>query len=124
MYINNELFNQLICLIYTTPYENIDWNSIKSVIQHITEIPEFYLILYNIYTASIYTNILYLYKNNIYVGCPGNYAKSFVSFLGMPSFMNKVILNKFIHTAIYGCSYCKCNFPYCEFKEEMIISLR
>jgi hypothetical protein len=121
MYNNIEMYDMLIRLIYSHSYENINWEYIKLVVGSIKENPNLNQILYKIYTASIYTNILHLCNNHIYVGCPGNYAKGVMSFLGLPEFMDRMLINNFIYTAIYERTFCKCGYQFCEFKEHMII---
>ena len=112
----SQIFEGLISAIYITPYENVDWNSIKNVVSTLFYIPEYYNYLSGIYTASIYNNILYLYNNSIYVGCPGNFAKGVVRNLGMPVFMDRNILNSFIFSELYEYKFCTCGYDFCEFR--------
>jgi len=106
----------IIAMLYTLPYECINWEFIRTVYNSIKGIIYFNDYSIKIITASINNSIKYSYMNNMDVGCPGNYAKCIVSYLGMPNFMNRETLNGFIFLEFYALTECKCNNFYCEFK--------
>jgi hypothetical protein len=112
----NQLCGGIVAMLYTLPQECIYWDFIKNVYTSIKDIHFYNDYTVKILVAAINNSIKYAYINNLDVGCPGNYAKCIVSYLGMPSFMSIETLNSFIFTEFYAFTECKCNTIYCEFK--------
>lgn len=111
-----QLCSNTIAILYVLPQECVNWGFIKQVYNSIKDIPYFNDYTMKIITAAINNNIKYVYLNNMNIGCPGNYAKCIVSYLGMPGFMTREYLNYFIFQEFYAFTECKCENFYCEFK--------
>jgi len=118
---HSHIFEGLVSALYITPYEKVDWPLIKNTVSSLLNVPEYYNHLSNIYLASIHNNILYLYNNQMYVGCPGNFAKGLIGYLGMPDFMDRTIVNNFIFQNLYEYKFCMCGYQFCDFNSTMII---
>lgn len=102
-------------ILNTVPFECVDWNCIRWVVDNIKEYPFYYSYLIKIYTAAIQNNLVYLYSNNSPFGCPGYCAERMILFVGVPSYIDIQIIRMIIFTEIFGSRYCTCNQPYCTF---------
>ena len=111
-----QLCDGIIAILYTVPRECINWDFIRNIFNSIKDNYYFSNYTMKILIAAINNNIKYAYINSMDVGCPGNYAKCIVSYMGMPAFMNIQTLNWFIVSEFYAFTECKCNNFYCEFK--------